>query len=339
MPAGQITPAPPPPPQRSPSPPPPSPRGSSVGWFRIGGVIGKGSHGEVRRGVDTRSGEEVAIKLCPKRGADTLRREIGVYQKMNGTPGFPNMRWSGRCAGDSAGREAIVTDLLSNSLGATTDSVGGRLKVGSVAALGRQMLAAVRALHEHKFIHRDIKPDNFLLGRDACSRRVFLIDFGLAVKFCDADGLHNAYHETGSFSGTPNFASIHQHHGVAPGRRDDLESLLYTLVWMAKGALPWEGLGGRTWQEKARRVAVRKCVVSAEQLGEGLPSAFTEFASQVRRLSFSEAPDYDYFDSLLARCCCPQSAEDSFEWEAPYEEDDEFPDIRLPRRPQFVSRL
>eukprot|EP01062_Namystynia_karyoxenos_P038132 TRINITY_DN276_c1_g1_i1.p1 TRINITY_DN276_c1_g1~~TRINITY_DN276_c1_g1_i1.p1 ORF type:complete len:383 (+),score=106.90 TRINITY_DN276_c1_g1_i1:101-1150(+) len=294
MPAGQFTPQ---VDERRPVSPPVSPRGASVGGFRVEGVIGKGSFAEVRRGVCCRTGNPVAIKLGTCADEVAMRREQAVYRTIGGQPGFPRLHWAGMLPGHKAARTVLVVDLLSESLGHVAKRVGGKLRLGSVLHLGRKMLGLVRQLHQSNYVHRDIKPDNFLLGPDG--KQLYLIDFGLAAKWRDNDGLHRAYCEGGGFSGTPNFASVHAHHGVAPSRRDDLESLFYTLVWLVRGALPWEGLGGRSWQERARRVALRKCCTTTGRLSEGLPEEFQAFAKYVRELPYSGEPDYGYLEGLL----------------------------------------
>ena len=101
------------------------------------------------------------------------------------------------------------------------------------------MLRRVEFIHSKRIIHRDIKPDNFTLGRGKNSYKVYIIDFGLAKKYMNSSGDHIAYREGKGLTGTARYASINTHLGVEQSRRDDLECLGYVFVYFLKGLLPW----------------------------------------------------------------------------------------------------
>lgn len=101
------------------------------------------------------------------------------------------------------------------------------------------MVARIESMHKNNFIHRDIKPDNFLVGRGDQTSLIHVIDFGLSKKYKDNSGVHIPYRENKSLTGTARYASLNTHLGIEQSRRDDLESIGFILIYFLKGKLPW----------------------------------------------------------------------------------------------------
>jgi len=161
-------------------------------------------------------------------------------------------------------------------------------------------LSAVESLHDRHFIHRDIKPTNFMVKADGTPPTVYLIDFGLARQFRNpATFLPRPYTTGHSFVGTVPFTSINGHQGFAQSRRDDLESLTYTIIYMVCGDLPWFDVFVYKDHEA---VLQKKKSTTAEELCEGLPAPFCKFVTHVRSLGFDKKPDYQYLHSILSQC-------------------------------------
>ena len=96
-----------------------------------------------------------------------------------------------------------------------------------------------------------MKPDNFLIGGSELTRdKIFIIDFGLAKCYRNSAGEHIPYKDGKNLTGTARYASIATHQGKEQSRRDDLECIGHVLLYLLKGSLPWQGLPGRSKNEK-----------------------------------------------------------------------------------------
>jgi serine/threonine protein kinase len=168
-------------------------------------------------------------------------------------------------------------------------------------------LSILESLHDQHYIHLDIKPDNFMLGIGKLSNQVFLIDFGLARLFRNPTTRHHTAQINGSgVIGTICYSSINCHLGLTPSRRDDLESLAYVIVYLAKGSLPWQGIVVEPGQFHEDEVLRVKQATTVKALCAGLPGCFVEFVEHIRHLGFREKPDYTYLHSILEECTLPQ---------------------------------
>mmetsp|Transcript_1710 Transcript_1710/g.2131 ORF Transcript_1710/g.2131 Transcript_1710/m.2131 type:complete len:383 (-) Transcript_1710:152-1300(-) len=265
--------------------------------YRVKQKIGSGSFGDIYEGENVTTKEKVAIKLENKNTRyPQLLYEYQVYRAIESAQGFPIVHWCG-----SAGRcNVMVMELLGSSLESLYVKCGRRFTMKTVLMLAIQLIDRIEHQHKNHFLHRDIKPDNFLMGRGSNRHTVYVIDMGLSKRFeHPTSHEHIAYRNNKKFTGTPRYASINTHHGVEQSRRDDLESLGYMLMYFNLGKLPWQGLKARTKQEKYDKIGNKKMDVPIPTLCKGFPKEFELYLTYCRQLGFSQKPNYPYIRALF----------------------------------------
>ncbi|XP_039760582.1 casein kinase I isoform X1 [Pararge aegeria] len=265
--------------------------------YRIIRRIGGGSFGDIYLGINICNGEEVAVKIeSIKARHPQLLYESRVYKMLQGGIGIPHIRWYGF----EKDHNILVMDLLGPSLEDLFNFCSRQFTIKTVLMLADQMMGRVEYIHCKCFIHRDIKPDNFLMGIGRHCNKLYMIDFGLAKKFRDLRSrAHICYREDKNLTGTARYASINAHLGIEQSRRDDMESLGYVLMYFNRGSLPWQGLKAITKKQKYERISEKKMSTPVEVLCKGFPAEFAMYLNYCRGLSFDEPPDYMYLRQLF----------------------------------------
>jgi casein kinase 1 len=267
--------------------------------YRVGRKIGEGSFGVIFEGTNLLNNQQVAIKFEPRKSdAPQLRDEYRTYKILVGCPGIPNVYYFGQ----EGLHNILVIDLLGPSLEDLFDSCGRRFSLKTVVMVAKQMLSRVQTIHEKNLIYRDIKPDNFLVGRPGTknSSVVHVVDFGMAKQYRDPKTKqHIPYRERKSLSGTARYMSINTHLGREQSRRDDLEALGHVFMYFLRGGLPWQGLKAATNKQKYEKIGEKKQTTAIKDLCEGFPEQLSEYLTYVRNLGFEDTPDYDYLRDLF----------------------------------------
>ena len=270
--------------------------------YKLQKRIGSGAFGLIFSARNVNTDEIVAIKLEPTSQMDTLTHEAAVLMKLSGIPGIPNLRYYG--VPDHNRYMAI--DLLGKSLQTVSSDYKKSVPIAIVQMYAKQMVRIIWAVHERGFVHRDIKPPNFMIGmkknennedelKTQTQDELFLIDFGMSRTYIDdKTNTHkcNKMRTTGII-GTPRYVSINVHDGCEPSRRDDLISMMYVLVYLVKGRLPWKAAAS------PELVAQMKKTILPEDLFFEMPPSYLDIFKYLCTMSYDEAPNYSHIINNL----------------------------------------
>ena len=254
--------------------------------------IGEGAFGQIFEAENIRTREKIAIKSEPIDSKfKMLKHETKIYQYLDNNPGFPQVKWFGI----QDDKFFMVLTLLGPSLNALKKSPPTSLKDPSsnpfslfrIKSLSKKMVERLEFIHSKGILHRDIKPDNFLLKED----ELYLIDFGLCKKWKTEEGSHIKERKERSPLGTANYISVNVHQGIEPSRRDDLESAGYIILFLLlkSGELPWSQI--QNHQEMAQQ--------KIKLLQQNIPAFLKDYLIYCRSLGFYERPDYEYLKDLF----------------------------------------
>lgn len=266
--------------------------------FKPDKKIGEGSFGKIYSAHNINTGEKFALKLESRNISQPLldqEAQILCYLKGEGIPLIKTFGFSGDY-------NVLVMELLGKSLEDLFEEKGCKFSIKTVCMLGHQMISRLQYIHSKHILHRDIKPDNFLMGTGENAQTVYLIDFGLSKKYRSSRTLqHIKYGENKKLTGTARYASIHALKGCEQGRRDDVEALGYVLLYFLRGTLPWQGLKVKKNEDKYKKIYEKKKATSPNELCAGFPPEFCEFVTYTRSLKFEEEPNYDLLRGYLKK--------------------------------------
>ena len=261
--------------------------------------IGKGSFGTVYQGINTSNNEKIALKVekREKNDSGTLENEALrlVYLQGEGVPCV-------YCYGNNLCHNLLVEELLGKSLEDLFNLYGKPFSLKTVCVLGIEMIKRIQYIHSKYYIHRDIKPDNFMIGRGQNEKKIYIIDFGLAKKYYSVSKAQHIKFITGKhLIGTARYCGRNAHRGYEQGRRDDIESIGYVLMYFLLGVLPWQGLKVRKNEDHFEKIAQKKYSTSFEELTSGQPEEFLLYFKHVEKLEFEDQPNYIYLIGLFQK--------------------------------------
>lgn len=266
--------------------------GKTVGKYTVTSKLGEGTFGAVYA-VKDKDGKEYAMK-CEKiiEKLPLLKLELFVMQRLQERKArhAPDLIDKGHLDNFNY----IVMKYLGDSLQeAKKTGPDKHLSLGSAIGASIQCLEALEEMHWTGFLHRDVKPGNFAIGRAEFNelRLIYVLDFGMARRYVDSNNVMLQPRKKAPFRGTPRYAALASHDGKEHGRQADVESWFYMLVDFTNAKLPWKGVTEIKEVGESKRKAREEPMLS--QFFKECPvEEYKILLKHIDSLSFFDEPDY-----------------------------------------------
>ena len=282
--------------------------------------LGKGGFGQIYLGRNFRENYPIAIKVEESSNRSHLHLEYEILKEIQGGVGIPRIfKYK-----QGHNHNYLLMELLGKSLDKLFSENDKSFSYKTIFQIGYQMVERIQYVHSKGYIHRDIKPGNFVVGRGEKSKIIYLIDFGLSKRYIDPQTeKHIPYREGKGLTGTARYVSLFTHYGIEQARRDDIESIAFNLIYFAKGKLPWQGVKTKNKKEKHKKIMESKLAYSPDILCSNLPEEFVKLLKYSRKLEFEQEPDYQSIKLMFKNYIVKNGGvmDMEFDWEKPKEDD------------------
>ena len=220
----------------------------------------------------------------------------------------------------------LVLEMLGPNLEVLWEKCGKKFSLKTTLQIAIRMLDLIEYIHSFSYIHMDVKPQNFSIGKGKADKKLYLIDFGIAHPFITENGEHLPWKEDYmGLRGTQVYVSTWIHHGVEASRRDDIISIGYCLIRFLKGTLPWEDYelpkncrpGFAPTQLTLDLLAMKMKEKEEKTFVSSLPEEFCLYLDYAYELYFEQKPDYEYMRKLFIYLFKKNNFEEDnkFDWE------------------------
>ena len=262
--------------------------------YKIISSIGSGAFGKVYKCFDTKYQRMIALKTGDSRNPRAqirMQQEYEMYLKLQGCAGIPKLYTIHK----SKSIWYLSMECMGINLMKLWKLCNQKFSEKTVLMVALQMLFRLETIHERGVLHRDIKPDNFVIGRSTSSQSMYLLDFGLSI---DKNSNGNQV-----FAGSFRYASRNNHDGNPYTSKDDLESMLYIILYFMKGSLPWQEtinvVGSNDLRKLQREIGKCKKEISVQQLCEGCRVWCYNLANHI--LHPQTTPNYKLYKEIMKK--------------------------------------
>ena len=279
--------------------------------YQIIRKVGSGAFGDVFKGCYLNDQNKFVAIKCENSIKDKKSRlfeEYNLYRELTTNInhiGIPNVYFFGKATIHEPPSKDNTTEIITKKNVMVLDYLGPsidklftyyqkKFSNKTVLMLGYQCLERLEFIHNNGIIHRDIKPDNFLIGSTNSTKSlIYLVDYGLSKKYIDISNYKfNTFRNTKSFTGTYRFCSMRNHKCIEQSRRDDLESLGYMILYLFKGELPWQNIQHDNKEMRSNLIFKKKNKTSLSEICIGSPDMMIEYIKYCRLLKYEEVPNY-----------------------------------------------
>mmetsp|Transcript_13580 Transcript_13580/g.17890 ORF Transcript_13580/g.17890 Transcript_13580/m.17890 type:complete len:479 (+) Transcript_13580:164-1600(+) len=290
------------------------------GRWRIDHRVGKGTFCELYEATNIGDGTKVAVKVeTAGMEGSVLKWEHEVLFNIQSLECVPRHFWFGNI-GEGGKRQALVMQLFGGEdMSALRHRQRNpRVPIGICCDLTVQMLNCLQALHGLGFLHRDVKPSNFI-RESRKSRRFYMIDFGLCKRFMSQSGEMRRERPNADFRGTSMYASLNAHRGKDQSRRDDLCSLVYVFLDLFLGRLPWADQAKRKERERVGQIKQQFLDTPATFGAPEITVPLANLMKYLLQLGFTDTPDYNILRNQFQELSkfSETNSEAEFDWWTP----------------------
>jgi len=290
--------------------------GTQVERWTVSKKLGEGGFGAVYKVADSTG--EYALKV---EGANeqiqVLKMEVFVLTELAKRAGrhFCKIEDKGRYGNFNF----VVMTLVGKSLqDLRKEGPGQHMSMGTAIGCGIQCLESLEDLHGIGYLHRDVKPGNYTIGRIELNeqRKVYILDFGMCRKFTNEQGVIRKPRAAAGFRGTVRYAPVSCHLQRELCRKDDVETWVYMIVELVTGNLPWKSVQDMNQVGEYKKRCRQEPFI--KELFGGCPREFPEILVYIDGLKYYDTPNYSMCYGLMRRAFTSMGVQEfPYDWEKP----------------------
>ena len=265
--------------------------------YKIKNKIGKTSLFKIYEGECISNSNPVIIKIESRSNEELYLELEALNLYLFKDLGIPKIITTGKTKNSII----LIEEKLGPSLYDLFIENKRKFSLNEICCIGIQCIERLKGIHSKNYVHRNIKPENFKIGLND-PHVIYLQNFYLCEKFkSSTTNKHAKLTLTNKIVGTERYGSVDALRGLRQGRKDDLESLCYMLIYFFLGKLPWQDIKAETEGEKYKKLLNEKKKFNIENYKDTIPKEFRTIFKLIKNLKFDEQPKYSLYIRLLQK--------------------------------------